>query len=43
MRTDTRNRRSDPRPTQVRHLRRKHGLSETAAQLVAELHYGVTQ
>jgi hypothetical protein len=42
MKTDTRNRRSNPRPAQVRHLRRKHGLSERAAQLIAELHYGVT-
>jgi hypothetical protein len=33
--------RSNPRPAQVRHLRRKHGLSENTAMVIAELHYGV--
>jgi hypothetical protein len=38
---DARNRRGEPRQIQVRHLRSKHGLSETAAELVAELYFGV--
>lgn len=28
------------RTLQARNLRRKHGLSETAARLIASLHYG---
>ncbi len=36
-----RNRTHNPYSILVRHLRRKHGLSEPAARLVAELHYEV--
>jgi hypothetical protein len=41
MRQDIRQRLQSPYAILVRHLRRKHGLSEASAKLVAELHYQV--
>ena len=42
MKTEKRIYHSTLRPAQVRHLCRKHGLSEETARLIADLHYGVT-